>query len=176
MMRPRGFSHVGLTVSDFGRAVRFYWDVFGCPLIAVSEMPPERVRAFFGISDPSPKCTIGWIRLPDGGVVELFAFEPKEPKAALRWNSPNFTHVALHVKGIDRWHQHLTANGVPCLSTPQKTPAGYSLFYAQDPDGNLIELIDIGYRYHLLIWVGGIMALYARLRRFRGYYEPTSPP
>ena len=177
MMRARGLSHVGVTVADFGRAVRFYWEVFGCPLIAVSEMPPERVRAFFGITDPSPTCTVGWILLPDGGVLELFAFEPKEPKAALQWNRPGFTHVALHVNDLDRWHAHLTVHGVQCLSKPIKTPAGHRLFYAKDTDGNLIELIDLGYRYHLLVWIGGIMSRFSRLRRFGRYYQsPPSPP
>ena len=48
-MRARSFSHVGITVSDFNRAVRFYWEVFGCPLVGVADTPPERVRSFFGV-------------------------------------------------------------------------------------------------------------------------------
>ena len=32
-MRVRSFSHVGITVSNFNAAVRFYWEVFGCPLV-----------------------------------------------------------------------------------------------------------------------------------------------
>jgi len=51
-MRARSFSHVGITVSDFNRAVKFYWEVFGCPLVGVADTPPERVRSFFGV-DPS---------------------------------------------------------------------------------------------------------------------------
>ena len=47
-MRVQSWSHVGVTVSDFNRAVRFYWDVFGCPLVGVSDAPPDRVRGFFG--------------------------------------------------------------------------------------------------------------------------------
>ena len=39
-MRARSFSHVGLTVSDFNKAVRFYADVFGCPLVGVADEPP----------------------------------------------------------------------------------------------------------------------------------------
>src|SRR4026209_2396948 len=48
-MRARSFSHTGITVSDFNRAVRFYWDVFGCPLVGVSDSPADRVRGFFGV-------------------------------------------------------------------------------------------------------------------------------
>jgi len=45
----RSFNHTGITVADFNRAVRFYWDVFGCPLVGVSDAPPDRVRGFFGV-------------------------------------------------------------------------------------------------------------------------------
>ena len=48
-MRAQSFSHVGITVSDFNRFVQFYWDVFGCPLVGVSDTPPDRVRSFFGV-------------------------------------------------------------------------------------------------------------------------------
>ena len=48
-MRARSFSHAGITVSDFNKAVRFYWDVFGCPLVGVADTPPDRVRTFFGV-------------------------------------------------------------------------------------------------------------------------------
>ena len=47
-MKARSFSHVGLTVSDFNRAVKFYWEVFGCPLVGVADTPSPRVKSFFG--------------------------------------------------------------------------------------------------------------------------------
>ena len=53
-MRARSFSHVGITVADFNRTVRFYWDVFGCPLVGVADTPPERVRSFFGVEGDAP--------------------------------------------------------------------------------------------------------------------------
>ena len=48
-MKVRSFSHTGITVSDFNKAVQFYWDVFGCPLVGVADTPPDRVRSFFGV-------------------------------------------------------------------------------------------------------------------------------
>jgi catechol 2,3-dioxygenase-like lactoylglutathione lyase family enzyme len=67
-MRARSFSHTGITVSDFNRAVRFYWDVFGCPLVGVSDAPADRVRGFFGVASGGT-CKIGWIRVPGGAVI-----------------------------------------------------------------------------------------------------------
>ena len=71
-MRARSFSHVGITVRNFNEFVRFYWDVFGCPLVGVSDTPSDRVRAFFGVDAPAPSCKIGWIRCPGGAVLEIF--------------------------------------------------------------------------------------------------------
>ena len=57
-MKVRSFSHVGITVSNFNRAVRFYWDVFRCPLVGVADTPPERVRTFFEVAGDAPRCKI----------------------------------------------------------------------------------------------------------------------
>src|SRR4051812_27389524 len=86
VMRARSFSHVGLTVSDFKRSVKFYADVFGCPLVGVSDAPPDRVRTFFGVAAPAPQCKIGWIRVPGGGILEIFGFDPKLPAGSIVWN------------------------------------------------------------------------------------------
>ena len=75
-MKARSLSHAGITVSDFNKAVRFYSEVFGCPLVGVAGTPPERVRTFFGVQADQPTCKIGWIRVPGGGVLEIFAFAP----------------------------------------------------------------------------------------------------
>ena len=48
-MKSGSFSHVGITVSDFNRAVKFWWEIFGCPLVGVTEAPADRVRGFFGV-------------------------------------------------------------------------------------------------------------------------------
>ena len=90
-MRARSFSHAGITVSDFNKAVQFYWDVFGCPLVGVADTPSERVRAFFGVDHPQPSCKIGWIRVPGGGVLEIFEFRPHQPPRLVPWNGVGLT-------------------------------------------------------------------------------------
>jgi catechol 2,3-dioxygenase-like lactoylglutathione lyase family enzyme len=105
-MRRRSFSHVGITVSDFNKAVQFYWEVFGCPLVGVADTPPERVRAFFGVEGDAPSCKIGWIRVPGGGVLEIFAFEPKQPPS-IPWNRVGLTHFSFNVRNLQKWYDHL---------------------------------------------------------------------
>ena len=100
-VRVRSFSHAGITVSDFNAAVRFYWDVFRCPLVGVADQPPERVRSFFGVGldDPAPSCRVGWIRAPGGAVLEIFEFRPRQPPIDVPWNRIGLTHIAFNVRG-----------------------------------------------------------------------------
>ena len=106
-MTARSFSHAGITVSDFNRAVRFYWEIFGCPLVGVADTPPARVRSFFGVDAADPQCKIGWIRVPGGGVLEIFAFSPKQPPVTIPWNRVGLTHISFNVRNLPRWHRYL---------------------------------------------------------------------
>ena len=117
-MKVRSFSHVGITVSDFNKAVKFYWEVFRCPLVGVADTPPERVRSFFGVQAEMPRCKIGWIRVPGGAVLEIFHFEPKQPPAAIPWNRVGLTHISFNVRNLQKWYDYLQCKGVECLSRP----------------------------------------------------------
>jgi catechol 2,3-dioxygenase-like lactoylglutathione lyase family enzyme len=178
-LKARSFSHVGITVSDFNRAVKFYWDVFGCPLVGVADTPSERVRSFFQVpADPStslgagaPACRIGWIRVPGGGVLEIFEFQPQQPPVPVPWNRVGLTHISLNVRNLQRWYDYLVSKGVECVSRPERSPRGHSFFFARDFDGNLIELMDLGYMYYVLGWLGPLGGWLFRRGMYKKYYE-----
>ena len=98
VLKARSFSHAGITVSDFNKAVRFYWEMFGCPLVGVADTPPDRVRTFFGVGHDAPTCKIGWIRVPGGGVLEIFEFQPQLAPGPVPWNGVGLTHISFNVK------------------------------------------------------------------------------
>jgi len=173
-VKARSFSHVGLTVSDFNTAVRFYWDVFGCPLVGVADTPPERVRSFFKVDGPAPACKIGWIRVPGGATLEIFEFQPQTPAAAGPWNRVGLTHFSMNVRNIHRWHERLTRKGVECLGRPEQSPRGHWFFFARDFDGNLIEMIDLRHMYFVLKWLGPLGGWLFRRGRYQAYYAPQS--
>ena len=170
-MRARSFSHTGLTVSSFNRAVQFYWEVFGCPLVGVADTPPERVGSFFGVDAPLPSCKIGWIRVPGGAVLEIFAFEPQLPGTPVPWNRVGLTHISFNVRNLWKWYAYLASKGVECVSEPERSPRGHSFFFCKDFDGNLIELMDLGYMYHVLNWLGPLGGWIFRRGMYRQYYR-----
>ncbi len=177
MMKARSFSHVGITVSSFNQTVKFYWEVFGCPLVGVAETPPDRVRTFFGVTAPAPSgvegpaCKIGWIRVPGGGVLEIFEFQPQQPPVAIPWNRVGLTHFSFNVTNLQKWYDHLISKGVECISKPERSPRGHSFFFCKDPDGNLIELMDLGYMYYVLGWLGPLGGWLFRRGMYKQYYR-----
>jgi catechol 2,3-dioxygenase-like lactoylglutathione lyase family enzyme len=170
-VKVRSFSHTGITVSDFNRAVRFWWDVFGCPLVGVSEAPADRIAGFFGVPAPGATCRIGWIRIPGGAVIEIFHFEPQEPPIPVAWNRIGLTHICLNVRNIHRWHHHLVNSGVEVLGPPEQSPRGHWLFFCRDFDGNLIEITDLRHMYHVLNWLGPLGGWIFRRGMYRKYYQ-----
>jgi catechol 2,3-dioxygenase-like lactoylglutathione lyase family enzyme len=158
-------------VSDFNATVKFYWDVFGCPLVGVSDAPPDRVRSFFGVDAPTPACKIGWIRVPGGGTLEIFGFEPKLPPEAVPWNRVGLTHFSMNVRNTQKWYDYLVSKGVECISKPEQSPRGHWFFFAKDMDGNLIEMIDLRGMHHVLRWLGPLGGLLFRYGRYEQYYR-----
>ena len=174
-MRARSFSHAGITVSNFNKAVQFYWEVFGCPLVGVADTPSDRVRTFFGVTgEGTPGCKIGWIRVPGGGVLEIFEFQPQLPPREVPWNGVGLTHISFNVRNLNKWHEYLTRKGVECVSRPERSPRGHSFFFAKDFDGNLIELMDLGHMYYVLGWLGPLGGWLFRRGMYKQYYARKS--
>jgi catechol 2,3-dioxygenase-like lactoylglutathione lyase family enzyme len=173
-MRVRSFSHVAITVSDFNEAVRFYWDVFGAPVVGVSDTPAERVRTFFGVDAHEPTCKIGWIRVPGGATIEIFEFRPSEPAQDVVWNRVGPTHISFNVHDTDRWHRYLVDKGLEIVSPPERSPHGHTFFFVKDPDGNLIELIDNKHMRAVLRWLGPLGGVVFRHTMYKQYYRPRA--
>ena len=70
--------------------------------------------------------------------------EPRRPDA----------HLSFNVRNTQKWYDYLVSKGVECVSKPERSPRGHSFFFAKDFDGNLIEMIDLGYMYYVLGWLG----------------------
>ena len=179
-MRVRSFSHAGITVSDFNKAVKFYWDVFGCPLVGVADTPPERIKSFFGVGRGDgglekevavPTCKIGWVRVPGGAVLEIFAFEPRQPPVEIPWNRVGLTHISFNVRNTQKWHDYLVRKGVEVVTKPERSPRGHTFFFVRDFDGNLIELMDLGYMHYVLGLLGPLGGWIFRRGMYARYYE-----
>ena len=170
-MRIKSLSHVGLTVTDFSDSVKWYHNMFGYSLIDDSTLHPEQVtklKDLYGIENVGIK--LGFLRAPGGGVIEIFEFEKKERAEPVKWNRPGPTHITLDVKNVHKWYEGLKEKGVFFYSEPQTTK-GTDWVFLKDPDGNLIELIDMKMNNMVIkSFIGAIAAFIFKKNKYRHYY------
>ena len=170
-MKVRSLSHAGLTVSNFENAVKWYHETFGCWLISEQILEKEQVKELYnlyGVKDATVR--LGFLRFPKGGVIEIFEFTPSLPSEPIEWNRPGPTHITLDVKGIQNYYEHLKAKGIYFFSMPQDTD-GNEWVFLKDPDGNLIELIDLKVNYSAIRFLGGFIGRLMANGKFKKYYE-----
>lgn len=142
---PLSVGHVGITVSDLDRSVRFYRDALGFEV----SRPVQVSGPFFEKVTGVPGCVIDVVFARGlGHIIELLCFRaPADRKTStLRSCDPGFWHLCLKVKDIEQAVRAIRASGYEALSEVQTAvdpPAqGLRVVYARDPDGVVLELIE----------------------------------
>ncbi len=170
-MRLKSLSHVGITVTDLDRAIRWYWEVFRMSVVDIQEFPEqyvEQMKNLYNLENCSLR--LAMLVCPKGGCVELFEFSQKAPLNH-QWNAPGTTHFTMDVSNVEGWYKKLSARtDVQILCSPQKTGQNQWFFF-RDPDGNLIELIDLKSNYFLLRRLTRLAKFIMRKGPFKRYYQ-----
>lgn len=170
-MKIKSISHCGLTVSSLKESVKWYHEMFGMRLLneeVLDKEQAESLSSLYGVHDT--EIHLGFLRARGGGVIELFQFTPSLPPSPVVWARPGFTHAAFAVTNVPRWYRTLKEKGVFFFSEPQSTGKNQWVFL-KDPDGNLIELIDLKGNYSAIKYAGGIAGYFMAKGRFKKYYE-----
>jgi glyoxylase I family protein len=110
--------HVAINVTDLTAAEDFYGRLLGLPKV-------DRVLKFPGAWYQVGEFQIHLIVRESGG---------SAPKTPAKWG--RYPHVALAVHDLEALQHSLTQAGVPI----QPSASGRAALFAQDPDGNVIEL------------------------------------
>ncbi|QLD84413.1 VOC family protein [Natronomonas halophila] len=131
--------HVGLTVSDLDRALEFYRDTLGFPVLDRFEVSGE---AFADVTDIDSAAG-SFVHLDAGDVrLELVEYEPMgADHTRPDINQPGAAHLALAVEDADAAFEALPES-VEQVGGPRTTDSGTRLGFVRDPDGNLVELLE----------------------------------
>jgi catechol 2,3-dioxygenase-like lactoylglutathione lyase family enzyme len=142
--RPRigALDHVTLPVRDLALARRFYCDVLGA---AYSMTVDDDTFRRFG-RPPADNGGEGShhvsVYLGGSTRVDLFLQKSGQPNPAV-----GHPHHAFHVPPRDllKWKARLEARGVPTEGPLQLGPPGQASLYFNDPFGNHLELVCLGF-------------------------------
>src|ERR1043166_7234911 len=122
------FGHVAFKVSDVERSVRWYRDAFGAEKVYHAKAQGDRPELMF-------------LEFAKGQCVEFFT-EGKQrvvqPAGAI-----GYLHFCLLVDDLNQALEHLAQMNVKPGRGPFTGRAGQQIAFVSDPDGNVIELMQI---------------------------------
>jgi glyoxylase I family protein len=143
-----GIDHVGLNVTDLGRAVEFWCGRLGMRLLGrVTETGPD-IAALIG--EDSVEIEIADLDAGDGRIIELIHYiRPASQPVRARSGDPGSCHIALRVDDLDAALERIQgsqARQISRLPVVLQDPGGawdgVACCYIADPDGNIIELVQ----------------------------------
>ena len=132
----RGVHHIGLSVADLPGMIAFYRDTLGFSVEVAFELPGGRMAG-------------AMLRRPDGAGLELLCHVDSagtaaaDPHAAMLRRG--YGHWALAVTEVASTHERMLAAGA-CevwFPRPAPPPATGAMSFLADPEGNLLELVEI---------------------------------
>ncbi len=140
-----GLSHVGITVADLGRSIRFY-ELLGFAECARWVRTEDYLRKLVGYPEVDLYAAV--LRHEAFGVfLELLEYRNVEQvEIDPRNGNPGTSHFCLFVEGFEELWERLRASGVRYVSEPVTPTVGPNVgslaVYLIDPDGHRVELVE----------------------------------
>ena len=140
-MKERSASHVSLRVSDIDRSTRFYTEFLGGRVVMDISFDADYIESVFG-APPGTAAQMRFIVFDDI-TVEIWEFRPGPPIPATDQTSVGLMHFCLMVEDVVGTVRRVeSAGGRAPFPIRQFGPSGHFV-YIEDPDGNVVELLDI---------------------------------
>ncbi|MBP1684898.1 MAG: hypothetical protein H6Q33_1041 [Deltaproteobacteria bacterium] len=138
--------HTAISTGNLQRTVAFYRDLFGFEVVTefgwpVGSAVTDRIMGLAGSAGRAAMLRKG------NAMIEVFEFaaprpKPSDPRRPVC--DHGVTHIGFHVQDIQHEYDRLTAAGMTFHCPPQRIGPTEWATYGRDPDGNVIELIEIG--------------------------------
>lgn len=140
----KGINHVGISVMNLERSVRFYLDQLGMQVvIEAREFSGERYERILALEGARGK-----VALLQRGTLQLELFEFIDPPP--REKDPNYSvadrgisHFCIEVEDLDTLYDRLHKAGVRFHCPPVEFVGEAKATYGRDPDGNVFELLEL---------------------------------
>ena len=121
----KGIAHTAYMVTDMQKALDFYVAGFG-------------FKHAFSLANPEGQSWIEYLKVADGQFIELF-----HPVPGFIPGNKSYMHLCLEVDDCVATAKELEERGLDVWSKPKKGSDHNIQCWARDPDGNLIEIMQI---------------------------------
>ena len=139
------FHHAAITTLDLERLLEFYTVLLGGALVRRMSWEAgdgefnERIGLVVGS---------GEIAIVEFGDVCLEIFRLSRPRTLPRADTPSLasvglTHLCFRVENCFAEFERLSAAGMAFHAPPLLMPTGAAFTYGRDPDGNIVELLEL---------------------------------
>lgn len=139
-----GMHHTGFVVSNIDASVAFYRDAVGLTLIGRRERDGGPISQILGYENTHIK--IAEFHYGNGHMLELIEYvnPPGAESHIQERNGFGASHIAFEVDDIFTAYERLIGSGAKRLNPPIEIVEGKKGCYLQDPDGNWVELLQLG--------------------------------
>lgn len=149
------YRHTGVNVTDMARAVDFYHRLLG---LAIVERRTEHGPYIDSLTS-LPDVTLDWVKVgvANGVLVELVKFwsqgHRREPERR-DYATIGCNHLCFTVDDVAALYDTLIAAGVRCHPVQMDPPGRVKNFACYDPDGTIVELVEVIEPPRILTWHG----------------------
>lgn len=137
--------HAGIVVRDMTRALAFYEGMLGLRIARDLDEHGEYIDRITELENVRLRTVK--MSAPNGAtLVELLEYRshPRERDLPPESCAIGASHVAFTVRDLEGWYRRLSEAGVPFHAPPQLSPdGGARVTYCRDPDGTIVELVEV---------------------------------
>lgn len=141
--------HIGITVADLDRSVKFYRDILGLNYIGEIMMNDKETEILF--NKKGTKARVAYLSGADNNPpIELIQFiDVPTNKKRMDIFTTGISEVCFYTDDLDDFYNYLLKEGIECFSKPQPfdfREAGFGkskAIYFRDPDGVIIEVMEV---------------------------------
>lgn len=141
-MKMQAPLEIGIAVRNLAAMTKFYSDVLGFKHVSEVNVPADKSR-LNGLSPDG--CTVVRLQTSYGERIKLLAAPSTQTTTHERWllARAGLAYITLIIEGIDALCAQLKAKGVELASdAPVENRAGLRVLFFQDPEGNVLELVE----------------------------------
>lgn len=141
----KAIRHFGIVVTDMEKSLEFYRDLFRLKVKADAIEEGPFIDAISGLENVKVR-TVKMSADEGDTLIELLCYESDKRERRENNEIPNVgaSHPAFTVDNLDYEYEKLKKNGVKFNCPPQISADGKAkVTFCQDPDGVLVELVEI---------------------------------